>query len=258
MYYKLFLLVGATSWCWGHTVAVTDNFLTQNLRYFSRPTPFPIRVVNASEVEIIQRETLANNRTLVTNTTLSDLMNIARVRQKKKRERMKQDWLERIKSLILRGVGMSQEPNVSTSIFPKKVHQHLAKVLNKIDESQEGSMFVEKLQSFYPSCSVPASINREFWENETNFNIYYDVNFTPTNSPIKVKVAKLRLYKSGDLQPEVVQKNLPTWPFLHLRPSRLSVRSTGLTVSLYQYRRPLNNISSGGRKITNLHSELII
>ncbi|XP_076330095.1 uncharacterized protein LOC143235778 [Tachypleus tridentatus] len=254
MYYKLFLLIGATSWCWGHTAAVTGNFLTQNMRYFSRPTPFPIRVVNASEVEIIQRETLASNWTLVTNTTLSDLMNIARMRQKEKHERMKQGRLERIKSLILRGVGMSQEPNVSTSLFPKKVHQHLTKVLSKIDESQNGSMFVEKLQSFYPSCSVPESINRELWENETNFNIYYDVNFTPTNSTIKVKVAKLRLYKNGDLQPKVLKQNLHTWPFL--QPARLSIRSTGLTISLYQYRRPLTNNSSEG-ETTYLYSRII-
>ncbi|XP_013780449.1 uncharacterized protein LOC106464839 [Limulus polyphemus] len=260
-YYKFFLLVAVGSWCCGQPLqAFTNEYFTKDVRYMTIPTPFPIRKVNESEVISIQRGTLANNRTLVTNTTLSDLMNVARMKQKKKRERVRQEWLKRIKSLILHGVGMSREPNVSSSVFSKKVHQRLSNVLKRIDKthSEENSKFFEKLQSFYPSCSLPESIDRDLWSDPTTFNVYYTVNFRPTTSHSKVKLAKLRFYKNRDLQPEDLKQNLalPPWPLKLFRPPPLSVRNTGLTVSLYRYRRPLTNISREDNK-SYLYSRII-
>ncbi|XP_076360956.1 uncharacterized protein LOC143252541 [Tachypleus tridentatus] len=259
--YKLCLLIALTSWCCGQPLqAFADRFFTKDLSYMTIPTPFPIRKVNKSEVISIQRGTLVNNRTLVTNTTLSDLMKVALMKQKKKRERVRQEWLKRIKNRILRGVGMSREPNISPSILSNRLPRRFSDVLKRINKthSEKNSMFLEKFQSFYPSCSLPESVDSDLWNDPTTFNVYYNVNSKPTTSHSKVKLAKLRLYKDRDLQPEDLKQNLtlPPCPLKLFRPPRLTVGNTGLTVSLYWYRRPLTNISREDNK-SYLYSRII-
>ncbi|XP_013779021.2 uncharacterized protein LOC106463522 [Limulus polyphemus] len=247
-YYKLLLMVEMVSRCMGKPIQ--NKFFTQDLQHVTRRTPFPVSVVDASEVDNVQRETLANNRTLVTNTSLSDLMNITYIRQMRKRERVRQDWIERLKSLILLGVGISQERTVTTT-FPKKLRHHFGKLLNKMDKinSKEDSSWFEKLQSFYPSCSLPEGTDKSLWDDSRSFNIYYNANFLTTTPQAKIKLAKLRLFKDRDLKLDDLNSkpDLLHWKFHHFKIPRLPERNTGLTVSLYQYKRPLNNASSEGK-----------
>ncbi|XP_076349505.1 uncharacterized protein LOC143246529 [Tachypleus tridentatus] len=258
--YKLLLVAEMVSRFMGQPIQMVANkVFSQDLQHVSRPTPFPIRDVDPSEVNVVQMETLVNNRTLVTNTSFSHLMNITYTKQMRKRERMRQNWIERLKSLILRGVGISQEPNVTTT-YPKKILNHFEKVVDKIDKinSKEESMRFEKLQSFYPSCSIPEDIDRNLWNDARSFNIYYNLSFMKTTSQAKIKLAKLRLFKNKDLMFNDLNKNpgLLHLPLPHLKIPRLSERNTGLTVSLYQYKRPLNNASNEADK-TYLYSRII-
>lgn len=72
-----------------------------------------------------------------------------------------------------------------------------------VNEISSSDIFAERLQSFYPSCSVPNHTDPVLWnvESEVEMRIFYDITF-PRSAEARTEVtavsAKLRIYKFND------------------------------------------------------------
>ena len=72
-----------------------------------------------------------------------------------------------------------------------------------VNEILSSEIFSERLQSFYPSCSVPNHTDPILWNMNSNFEmkLFYDITF-PRSAESRTEVtavsAKLRIFKFND------------------------------------------------------------
>lgn len=227
------------------------NALPQAIR--QSPSPL-VRVLNTST---LPEEALANLSSSLSNTSLADIENdnLTHSLQLRYRERKKQERIIVIQAQILHRLRMNRQPNISASIFSEDEQRKIAVLFERMHNSNNGNMqmdaqgiadpFLSKLQSFYPSCSLPNNTDRSLWESNEAFRIYYDPPFNRHSgeSEITIMLAKLRLYKiTGNSDPNFVgwnpnQESLPRYNQLETLIN--SRAANGINVSIYQYLKPV-------------------
>lgn len=215
-----------------------------------------VRVVDPSDAEELEEQATANASSTLTNTSLADIENdnVRLSLQMKYRERKRQELLLVIQTQILQRLRIQKQPNITSSIFSeddqKKIEILVGRMQNmgtvESDLDSPVRLHVQRLQSFYPSCSPPNNTDKTIWENPSSFRIYYDVPFSRRSSGTEVKAmrAKLRLYKVGNSN---VDPNFVGWPSHVSFAPRLSQldglfsRAVGnsINVNVYQFRKPL-------------------
>jgi len=77
--------------------------------------------------------------------------------------------------------------------------------ISGVNEIGSSEIFAERLQSFYPSCSVPNHTDTTLWYGHglanTQMKLFYQITFPKsvnTRTQINVVTAKLRIYKFKD------------------------------------------------------------
>ncbi|XP_035222723.1 transforming growth factor beta-2 proprotein-like isoform X2 [Stegodyphus dumicola] len=253
---KIFLL-----YICGMTMAVLSTTVNENtinsLPEVMRLSPSPlIHIINSSSATALQEEAIANFSNSVSNTSLSDIErdNLTQSLQQRYRERKKQERIIIIQANILHRLRMDRQPNITSSHLSEDQQKKLAIIVehmnnnSQMDEmpsSPDNMYTMQRLQSFYPSCSLPNNTDRSSWENPTAFRIYYDIPFNrhSSTSLINIMLAKLRLYKiTGNTDPNFVawNPNESTLPRHDLLERLVNSRAAnGINVSIYRYLKPL-------------------
>ncbi|XP_023234382.1 bone morphogenetic protein 4-like isoform X2 [Centruroides sculpturatus] len=219
------------------------------------PTPL-LTIIDPSAAATLEEETTANASTSLSNTSLADLQtdNVTQRLQLRYRERKKQERLFLIQAQILQRLGISRQPNITspyisddersrmTQLF-EKMHQ-IRSHINDIDRPFR--LYAERMQSFYPSCTLPNNTDRNTWDNQNSFRIFYDVSVPRAliNNEVNIMLAKLRLYKINNLEvnPECAnwEQNVSALPRYNMLDVLMHSSTTcGLSVSIYQYTKPV-------------------
>ncbi|CAG2121597.1 unnamed protein product, partial [Medioppia subpectinata] len=112
-----------------------------------------------------------------------------------------------------------------------------------VNEISSSEIFAQRLQSFYPSCSVPNHTDPIRWNQmaDNEMKLYYDITFprsVDSRNVVTAVSAKLRLFKFNDPPNERITANNNMGNTVSDRVYQMSSQE-GLTVSLYQYMRPL-------------------
>ena len=82
-----------------------------------------------------------------------------------------------------------------------------------VNEISSSDIFAERLQSFYPSCSVPNHSDPIIWnmDSQTEMRLFYDITF-PRSAEARTEVtavsAKLRIHKFNDPPNDRITSNI--------------------------------------------------
>ncbi|XP_067139287.1 bone morphogenetic protein 2-A-like [Centruroides vittatus] len=234
------------------------------------PTPL-LTIIDPSAAATLEEETTANASTSLSNTSLADLQtdNVTQRLQLRYRERKKQERLFLIQAQILQRLGISRQPNITspyisddersrmTQLF-EKMHQ-IRSHINDIDRPFR--LYAERMQSFYPSCTLPNNTDRNTWDNQNSFRIFYDVSVPRAliNNEVNIMLAKLRLYKINNLEvnPECAnwEQNVSALPRYNMLDVLMHSSTTcGLSVSIYQYTKPVRANRRAKKRFIDSHT----
>ncbi|XP_077515516.1 uncharacterized protein LOC144125734 isoform X1 [Amblyomma americanum] len=166
-------------------------------------SPTPLLRPNASAAQMLQRraDELSNN---VSNTSFAESRNNVTVYEIR-HSRKKQQQLMLIRAQILHRLGIRNPPS-NGSLLGAPLNNSTLRLVEEIVRSPPPSdittartVYSERIQSFYPSCSTPNQTDPSAWSKPGHLRLHYDVSF-PRSSPgteISLVSAKLRLYRTG-------------------------------------------------------------
>lgn len=215
-----------------------------------------VRVVDPSDAAELEVQAIANASSTLSNISLADIENdnITHTLQMKYRERKRQERLFVIQTQILQRLRIQKQPNITSSIFSeddqKKIEMLVGRMQNmgavESDLDSHVRLHVQRLQSFYPSCSLPNNTDKAMWENPSSFRIYYDIPFSRRSSGTEVTImrAKLRLYQVGNYD---VHPNFVGWQTQFASSSRFRqldglfprAIANSINVNIFQFLKPL-------------------
>lgn len=174
------------------------------------------------------------------------------------RERNKQQRLVLIQKTILEKLGLNQTPNISgpphvSDDYKRrmvKVFHILQSQPTNVQTTESADIFAKRVQSFYPSCSLPRNMDRDMWADSNLFHIYYEL---PVPQPMEgtrmsVASAKLRLFKMAPQTDNSVTSTLSTITnsksfMLEKNMATADLNSLScdekIRITVYQYTKPL-------------------
>lgn len=167
-------------------------------------SPTPLLRPNASAAQVLQRraDELSN---AVSNTSFAESR--SNVTLFEVRHRKKQQQLMLIRAQILHRLGI-RNPPTNGSALGAPLNNSTLRIVEQIVRSPPPSVqeittartvYSERIQSFYPSCSTPNQTDPSEWNKPGHLRLHYDVSF-PRSSPgteISLVSAKLRLYRTA-------------------------------------------------------------
>ncbi|KAL3250067.1 hypothetical protein MRX96_055676 [Rhipicephalus microplus] len=167
-------------------------------------SPTPLLRPNASAAEALQRraDELSN---AVSNTSFAESRNNVTVYEIR-HSRKKQQQLMLIRAQILHRLGIRNPPANGSLSAP--LNNSTLRLVEEIVRSPPPSVqdittartvYSERIQSFYPSCSTPNQTDPSAWDVPGHFRLHYDVSFRRSSPGTEVSLvsAKLRLYRTG-------------------------------------------------------------
>ncbi|XP_064455567.1 transforming growth factor beta-2 proprotein-like isoform X2 [Ornithodoros turicata] len=205
-------------------------------------SPTPLLRPNASAAQVLQRraDELSN---AVSNTSFAETRSNATVHEM--RHRKKQQQLMLIRAQILHRLGLRNPPgpthnashalsNTTLAIAEEVVRNPPVKTMATSSElTTARTVYSERIQSFYPSCSLPNNTDRVAWDQQGHFRLLYDINFPRPSAGTEISLvsAKLRLYKIAHPDPLPASHN-----FLES-----TVGLQDINVSVYQILKPIRS-----------------
>lgn len=231
-----------------------------------RPNGLTIYEVNLNDTNGLEINFEGNYS--ISNTSIDDFTNQWRL--ERIRESQKQRRIQFIQVQILERLGFQNKPNV-TFVVSEDRRKQITRKLEELRVEQDNDLiqnneevYAERVQSFYPSCSLPRNTDKEVWDDPNNFHIYYNIS-SPRQmqgTSINVSSARLRLFKTNDEaeeaktavesnnEPEML--NDPSW--FDVTGSRI-LDEKRMRVTVFQYLKPLRRNRRPKKKL--LDSKMI-
>lgn len=213
----------------------------------------PLDRLNASAVQMLQRraDELSN---AVSNTSFAESRSNVTVYEIR-HSRKKQQQLMLIRAQILDRLGIrnpASPANASTSfnnstlrLVEQIVRIPPAKTLATAAAGGElttaRTVYSERIQSFYPSCSLPNNTDLSAWNVPGHLRLHYDVTFPRPSAGTEITLvsAKLRLYRLPD--PRAAPPPLQPGAHNFLDPAEAQRRRPPVTVSIFQFLKPIRS-----------------
>ncbi|CAN8021411.1 unnamed protein product [Ixodes persulcatus] len=103
------------------------------------------------------------------------------------------------------------------------------------------TVYSERIQSFYPSCSLPNNTDLSAWNVPGHLRLHYDVTFPRPSAGTEITLvsAKLRLYRLPD--PRAAPPPLQPGAHNFLDPAEAQRRRPPVTVSIFQFLKPIRS-----------------
>ncbi|CAN7996874.1 unnamed protein product, partial [Ixodes hexagonus] len=215
-------------------------------------SPTPLDRPNASAVQMLQRraDELSN---AVSNTSFAESRSNVTVYEIR-HSRKKQQQLMLIRAQILHRLGIRNPASPSNGSTPlnnstlRLVEQIVrippAKTMATAAAGGElttaRTVYSERIQSFYPACSLPNNTDLSAWHVPGHMRLHYDVTFPRPSAGTEITLvsAKLRLYRLSD-----PRSAPPLEPGAHnfLDPAEAQRRRPPVTVSIFQFLKPVRS-----------------